>query len=137
MLRVGLGLALGSALLLPGCGGGGSSTPSGTPTPAPTPTPFALAGSYSGTFTGTEIGTWTGTIGNDRSISITVPNTSVGTFTGTGTVETNGSINMRVTAGGFVITWAGTFTQSGSGVNGAGTWQSTSGTAGNWTGSRR
>jgi hypothetical protein len=133
MLRAAVALVL----LLPGCGGGSTTGPGGTPTPAPTPTPFALAGSYSGTFTGLEAGTWTGTIGSDRSITITVPNTSVGTFTGTGTVETNGSINMRVTAGGFVITWAGTFTQSGSGVNGAGTWQSTSGTSGNWTGARR
>lgn len=130
--------AVALSLLLPGCGGGSSTTgPGGTPTPAPTPTPFALAGSYSGTYAGLEVGTWTGTIGNDRSMSITVNSSSVGTFTTTGTVETNGAISFRVTAGGFVINWQGQFTASGGGVTGNGTWSSTSGTSGTWTGSRR
>ena len=78
-----------------------------------------------------------GTIGNDRSMSIMVNSSSVGPITTTGTVETNGAIAFRVTAGGFVINWQGQFTASGGGVTGNGTWSSTSGTSGTWTGSRR
>lgn len=99
-----------------------------------------FAGSYSGTYSGTENGTWTASVSSSGAITLSVINPSVVTFSGSGTVSPSGDSLVATSghAGGvdFTITWTGNFVQQGGGATGSGTWVSTTGASGTWSGSR-
>ena len=106
-----------------------------------TPTANPFAGSYSGSYTGSDSGTWTATVSRDGTISLGVISGTVGGFSGIGTMSQTG--DSLVTTGGhasgidFSVTWTGRFLQQGAGATGSGTWASTTGGNGTWSGARQ
>jgi hypothetical protein len=99
-----------------------------------------FAGSYSGSYAGYENGTWTGSVSSDGTMTVSVISPSVGAFSGSGTMSPSGDSLVATSgrAGGvdFTITWTGKFVQQGGGATGSGTWMSTSGASGTWSGAR-
>ncbi len=99
-----------------------------------------FAGSYSGSYAGYENGTWTASVSSDGTITLSVISPSVGAFSGSGTVSPSGdslvATSGRAGAVDFTITWTGKFVQQGGGATGSGTWVSTSGASGTWSGAR-
>lgn len=99
-----------------------------------------FAGSYSGTYSGSENGTWTASVSSDGTMTGSAISPSVGAFSGSGTMSPTG--NSLVTTSGhasgtdFSITWTGIFVLQAGGVTGSGTWVSTAGTSGTWSGTR-
>ena len=96
-----------------------------------------FAGLYNGTYSGGQSGTWTASINVDGAISAS----ATGGFDGTGTVAFTGASTIPLqgtgTAQGFTITFGGTFTLLGTGgVAGSGTWTSSGGLSGTWSGAR-
>lgn len=99
-----------------------------------------FAGSYSGSFSGTQStgGTWAATVDAAGNLS----GTATGGFVGTGSVSFNGTSTIPLagsgTSQGFTVTFAGTFVlqPDGRNVTATGTWGSTNGTAGTWTGAK-
>jgi len=118
------------AVGMAGCGGGDGDEGEGNP----------FAGDYSGTYTGTESGTWTAVFGSDGAVTVRINSPSVGSFTGHGTITPTGEFNLVTSGTGvggpYTITWHGTFRTEGGATRGSGTWQSTSGFFGTWTGAR-
>jgi hypothetical protein len=102
-----------------------------------------FAGSYSGSYAGYENGTWTASVSSDGTLTLSVLSPSVGAFSGSGTMSPSGDSLVATSgrAGGvdFTITWTGKFVQGGpsGGATGSGTWVSTSGASGTWTGARQ
>jgi hypothetical protein len=100
----------------------------------------AFAGNWSGTYSGAESGTWTAVIRNDGKVSATAISPSVGTVTLTGTVSPAGLGTLfgsgTGVGGPFTITWEGTFYMQGNNAVGSGTWTSSSGFSGVWSGQR-
>jgi hypothetical protein len=100
----------------------------------------AFAGNWSGTYSGMESGTWTAVIKNDGKVSATAQSPSVGKVTLTGTVSLSGlgtlSGSGTGVGGPFTITWKGTFYMQGNNAVGSGTWTSSSGLSGDWSGQR-
>ncbi len=125
-----IGLLL-TAVAISGCGDGDGGEQAG-------PNPFA--GDYSGTYTGSENGTWTAVFDSGGRVTAWINSPSVGRFTGHGTISPSGEFTLVTSgtgAGGpYTITWKGTFRTEGGVTRGSGTWQSTSGYSGTWTGAR-
>jgi hypothetical protein len=100
----------------------------------------AFAGNWSGTYSGDESGSWTAEIQNDGRVRATAISPSVGTVTLTGTVSPAGlgtlSGSGTGVGGPFTITWEGTFYMQGNNAVGSGTWTSSSGFRGVWSGQR-
>jgi len=124
-----------ASVALAGCGGGGDGSP---PTNAGPPNPFA--GNYSGTYTGMEAGTWTAVFGTDGEVSATIHSPALGTFSGSGTITSTGALSLTTTgsgaAAGVTITWQGSFQTQGAVTSGTGTWQSSDGLSGTWSGQK-
>jgi PKD repeat protein len=101
----------------------------------------AFAGDWSGSYSGSEFGTWQAVIQTDGSVIATAQSPSVGTVTLTGTVAPSGSATLQGSGSGvggaFTITWKGTFYVQGIDTVGVGTWISSSGFSGNWSGQRQ
>jgi hypothetical protein len=99
-----------------------------------------FAGSYSGTYSGSESGTWTASVSPDGTASLSVVSPTAGTFGGVGTISQSGDsfVTSSGSASGFnfTVTWTGKFLVQGAGANGSGTWVSTAGTSGTWSGTR-
>jgi hypothetical protein len=99
-----------------------------------------FAGSYSGSYAGSENGTWTASVSSSGAITLSVISPSAGAFSGSGTVSPSGDSLVATSgrAGGvdFTVTWTGKFVQQGGGATGSGTWVSTNGGSGTWSGSR-
>ena len=116
-------------LLAAGCGGGGDPVNAG---------PVPWDGAYSGTYTGSEQGTFTFRIGTNGSITATANSPSVGTFPLTGTVTASGNVSIGGSGigGGYTITYTGTLVGEKPDITGSGTWTSTSGYTGTWSGAR-
>jgi hypothetical protein len=97
-------------------------------------------GSYSGTYTGDENGTWTGTVDNAGAMTVEALSPSCGVFSGSGSVSACGGFSAVTNGSGacsaFFITWDGAFVAGGGGVSGSGSWVSSSGFSGSWTGGR-
>lgn len=97
-----------------------------------------FAGSYSGTYSGATFGTWQATVDADGKIVAAAS----GGFAGIGSVSFNGTSTIPLAGSGssqgFTVTFGGTFTlqPNGTSVAASGTWNSSSGQAGNWTGSK-
>jgi hypothetical protein len=74
-------------------------------------------------------------------MTVSVISPSVGAFSGSGTMSPTG--NSLVTTSGhasgtdFSVTWTGKFVQQGAGATGSGTWASTTGGNGTWSGTRQ
>ena len=100
----------------------------------------AFAGNWSGTYWGTESGTWEGVAQADGSVTWTAHSPSVGTFTLTGAVAPVGPVLLEGSGSGaggpFTITWEGIFYMRDEQFLGSGTWDSTSGYSGQWSGQR-
>ncbi len=99
-----------------------------------------FAGSYSGSYAGSENGSWTATVSRDGTISLSVVSPSVGGFSGIGTLSPTGESQVTTVghASGtdFSVTWTGRFVQQGVGATGSGTWVSTTGSSGTWSGAK-
>ncbi|MEO7851731.1 MAG: hypothetical protein ABIR94_05670 [Rubrivivax sp.] len=95
-----------------------------------------FAGNYAGTYSGDSAGTWSMTVMVDGSLSATATGGFVGTgsvsFTGASTIPLNGS----GTSQGASVAFGGTFSQVNGGVSASGTWNSSDGESGNWSGSK-
>ena len=105
-----------------------------------TPTANPFAGSYSGSYTGFENGTWTASVSRDGTVLLNVVSPSVGGFGGIGAISPSGD-TLITTAGhasgtDFTVTWTGKFLQVGAGATGSGTWVSSAGLSGTWSGAR-
>jgi hypothetical protein len=100
----------------------------------------AFAGNWSGTYWGSEAGTWQGVGRTDGTLIATAQSPSVGTVNLTGTVAPAGSVMLYGSGSGiggpFTITWEGVFYSQGADFVGTGTWSSTSGYYGDWSGHR-
>jgi hypothetical protein len=100
----------------------------------------AFAGNWSGTYTGTEWGTWEAYLSPTGGVTATAQSPSVGTVSLTGTIALTGLALFEGSGSGiggpFTITWEGVFYIEAGGAVGAGTWTSTSGYYGEWTGER-
>lgn len=101
----------------------------------------AFAGNWSGTYTGTESGTWQAVIQTNGQVSATAQSPTVGTVNLGGTVAPAGSATLQGSGSGiggpFTITWTGTFRMQISAAVGSGTWVSSSGFNGTWSGQRQ
>jgi hypothetical protein len=92
-------------------------------------------GNYFGSFTGTQSGTWSGSISLAGTVTLTV-----GTYSGGGAISASGALS--ATASGslsgvnITVTWHGSFQLNGTEAIGSGTWTSTTGDSGTWSGSR-
>lgn len=100
-----------------------------------------FAGHYAGTFAVThgvgDPGNWNAHIGVDGNLTATADGGFTGTgkvgFSGTSTIGLNGS----GTTDGYRVTYSGSFTRHNDGsITGQGTWSSSSGSSGTWTGSK-
>ena len=97
-----------------------------------------FAGNYSGIYGGGSTGTWTATVDTAGTIAAA----ATGGFTGTGSVTFTGAstipLNGSGTSQGFAITFGGNFTlaSNGTSVSAAGTWSSSSGQTGTWSGNK-
>jgi hypothetical protein len=95
-----------------------------------------FAGTYSGTFSGGSSGNWNATVDTAGAISATAS----GGFVGQGSVSFNGTSNIPLagtgTSQGFSVTFNGNFALQGNNttVLANGTWNSSSGQTGSWTG---
>ncbi|HEX7615907.1 MAG TPA: hypothetical protein VF554_11610 [Thermoanaerobaculia bacterium] len=100
-----------------------------------------FAGSYSGSYAGYENGTWTASVSSEGTLTLSVISPSVGAFSGSGTMSPSGDSLVATSgrAGGvdFTITWTGKFQLAGTAATGSGTWVSTAGASGTWTGARQ
>jgi hypothetical protein len=97
-------------------------------------------GSYSGTYTGSEDGSWRATVNSDATMEVQATSPSCGLFSGIGTISACGSVSVTTVGGGscseFSVTWDGTFSSDGATISGSGTWASSSGYSGTWTGGK-
>ena len=97
-----------------------------------------FAGNYSGIYGGGSTGTWTSTVDTTGAIAAA----ATGGFTGTGSVNFTGAspipLNGSGSSQGFTITFGGNFTlaSNGTSVSAAGTWSSSSGQTGTWSGNK-
>lgn len=99
-----------------------------------------FAGDYSGTYKGSESGIWTGTVASDGAMNVIAISPSVGIFRLSGTVSFDGDMTADTsgsgTLGNLTDWWEGSFHMDGSDVSGSGSWTSSSGYWGTWTGAR-
>jgi hypothetical protein len=99
-----------------------------------------FAGNYSGFYVGGDQGTWTASVAGDGTAVLSVSSVSAGSFTGGGAISQSGDFNAstsgRASGVGFTVTWQGKFQQQDSGSTGSGTWTSTAGSSGTWSGMR-
>lgn len=97
-----------------------------------------FAGNYRGSYVGGSTGTWTATVDTAGAIAAV----ATGGFTGTGSVNFNGAstipLNGSGSSQGFAITFGGNFTlaPNGTSVSAAGSWSSSSGQTGTWSGDK-
>lgn len=97
-----------------------------------------FAGNYSGSYLGGSTGNWTATVDTAGAIVAA----ATGGFTGTGSVSFTGAstipLNGSGTSQGFAITFGGNFTlaSNGTSVSALGTWNSSSGQSGTWSGNK-
>lgn len=97
-----------------------------------------FAGSYRGSYGGGSSGTWAATVDTAGAIAAS----ATGGFTGTGSVNFTGAstipLNGSGSSQGFAITFGGNFTlaSNGTSVSAAGTWSSSSGQTGTWSGNK-
>lgn len=94
-------------------------------------------GNYAGSYVGGQSGTWAATINVDGTITAT----ATGGFVGTGSVNSAGTATIALdgtgASQGFTITFSGAFAlQSNGTMTGSGTWTSSSGLTGTWSGTR-
>jgi len=120
-------LVLTSVLFLITSCGGGDTNPV-------IPNPFS--GSYEGTYTGTESGTWTGTVTTSGVFNVTIWSPSLGQCTGVGTVTQTGGVSLQTSGagGGSGVTFNWTGSIDTSTHNCSGSWTSSAGYSGTWTG---
>ena len=101
----------------------------------------AFAGNWSGMYWGSEGGPWEAVLQPDGSVSATAQSPSVGPVVLVGRVAAVGSALLEGEGEGiggpFTITWEGTFYMDGPDAVGEGTWHSTSGYVGYWSGERQ
>jgi hypothetical protein len=99
-----------------------------------------LAGDWSGTYSGGEAGTWVATIRPDGTVSARADSPSCGAVTLTGRVTQTGKATFEGAGSGlcsqYRITWTGSFYTRGGQWVGSGTWSSTSGLSGVWSGAK-
>jgi len=99
-----------------------------------------LAGDWSGTYSGGEAGTWVATIRPDGTVSARADSPSCGAVTLTGRVTQTGKATFGGAGSGlcsqYRITWTGSFYTRGGQWVGSGTWSSTSGLSGVWSGAK-
>lgn len=101
-------------------------------------------GDYFGSYTGSYSGTWNASIAADGTFTFTVvipsQGTTQGTYSGTGTISVSGALTATTSGSwsgiNFTITWHGGFQLNGTQALGYGTWVSTSGDSGTWSGTR-
>jgi uncharacterized protein YceK len=124
---------LAGALVLSGCSSSSSNNGSGGGG-------GQFAGSYSGTYAGNESGTWTATVTSSGAMTMDVVSPSVGHLTGTGGINSLGNMAVNTSGTGpngqVIMYWTGLFATAGGVTTGDGTWTSTVGFGGPWTGQK-
>jgi streptogramin lyase len=100
------------------------------------PNPFS--GNYSGTYAGSENGTWTASVNGDGTMTLNIVSPSAGPFSGSGDVSQSGDVNATTgsVSGLGTLTFTGKLHLQGSGATGSGTWASSSGYSGTWSGTK-
>lgn len=114
--------------LLPGCSGGNGTSIFSLPG-------TAFVGHYTGTMSGAATGTMSFDVNANGGISATVSSTTLrAVYTGTGSVDADGHFTITLRIGQHTVTFTGALTSQNGIFTFSGTWRSTSGQSGAFSG---